>query len=162
MGIPCSICVHPKADAINAAIAAGVPYRRLRAQYGFSLSSISRHNARHMSPAWEDVEVPEADPREPLPERLERLLSYAETMYATAAAAGQGPQALAVLKEMRALLVDIGRVTGEIDTRNVTNVVNVMADPRIQWALGVMYAELAAYPEIRERIASRLQVEAPE
>ena len=37
-----------------------------------------------------------------------------------------------------------------------------MADPRIQWALGVMYAELAAYPEIRERIASRLQVEAPE
>jgi hypothetical protein len=39
----CSICTHPELAAIDRAMMAGASYRSLAAQYGLSVSSLSRH-----------------------------------------------------------------------------------------------------------------------
>jgi len=41
----CTVCRHPQRDAIDAAIVAGTPYRRIAAQYRLAEASIRRHKA---------------------------------------------------------------------------------------------------------------------
>ena len=48
MGRACTVCTHPEADAINAALEAGQTLRALAAQYGLSDSSLDRHARRNL------------------------------------------------------------------------------------------------------------------
>jgi hypothetical protein len=90
--------------------------------------------------------------------RLERLYALAEAMYAEAVAAGHGTQALNLPKEMRGQLETIGRATGQYVDRAVT-VANLLSNPEIHAARNVIYEELRDQPELRQRIAARLQPE---
>lgn len=49
MSRPCTVCQHEKREEIEAAIAAGLPYRRIAECYGVSISAISRHVRTHVA-----------------------------------------------------------------------------------------------------------------
>jgi hypothetical protein len=157
---PCSVCENANREDIDNALVSGRSLRDIATQYPpLTISALSRHHSRHVSPALTGIEMPAGVyRRDPLPVRLERLWTQAETMFAAAAEAGQGAQALAILKEMRGQLELIGRLSGELDTRPVT-VVNMLSSPEILAALNVVYSELADHPDLRQRIAARLQPE---
>ena len=82
-------------------------------------------------------------------------------MFRAAAAAGQGQQALAILKEMRGQLETIGRATGELDTRPVT-VVNLQTSPEWIEIRGLLLAALRPYPEAAVAASRVLQLKAGE
>jgi hypothetical protein len=51
-GPECTICGHPARQIIEARIIAGVPYREIAPDYGFSIMAITRHiNKGHMKAA---------------------------------------------------------------------------------------------------------------
>jgi len=80
----CSICKHEATAEINRSLLAGVPYRTLAAQYGVSLSALSRHT-KHID-RQREVYMTEQDLRhqavileklELLDHRLDRLFNAA-------------------------------------------------------------------------------------
>jgi hypothetical protein len=48
---PCSVCQHPARDAIDRAIVAGAPFRRIARQHGLSPDAVERHSAAHVAKA---------------------------------------------------------------------------------------------------------------
>ena len=44
----CVACGHPDRQELNQALAALVPLSRLSKKYGISISSLSRHRAKHL------------------------------------------------------------------------------------------------------------------
>lgn len=49
---PCTVCTHDEREAIDRALAAGEPFRRIAAQHsGTSEASLRRHKAQHLAPA---------------------------------------------------------------------------------------------------------------
>ena len=46
--MPCSVCTHPERGAIDKALAAGQPNRRIATQHGLTEAAIRRHRAAHL------------------------------------------------------------------------------------------------------------------
>ncbi len=64
MARPCSVCRHPERAAIDAALVAGEPYRRVASRFETSEASIRRHKghlSQHLARAHEAKEVAQAD-----------------------------------------------------------------------------------------------------
>ncbi len=45
---PCTVCIHPKRDEIDAAILDDRPYRIFAAHFGISQLAVYRHKANHL------------------------------------------------------------------------------------------------------------------
>jgi phosphoenolpyruvate carboxylase len=155
----CTICAHPACDSIDAALVSGEPMNVIAERYGVGPDAVRRHRQRHLSEALIAMQSAEqAERRATLLDRVEGLIERAETLYAAASQEGKSAQALSVLKELRELVRLLGQATGELDERPQVTV-NVLSSPEILAALNVVYSELADHPELRQRIALRLQPE---
>jgi len=159
MARACTICEHLHRDSIDAALVSGEPMNVIAERYGVGKDAVRRHRLRHLSPALAAMQTAEQeDRRATLLERIETLIERAETLYNAASAEGKSSQALAVLKELRELVRLLGQATGELDDRPQVTV-NLLSSPEILAALNVVYSELADHPDVRQRIAARLQPE---
>jgi hypothetical protein len=155
----CTCCVHPERDSIDAALVCGDSVRTIGSRFGVSPDAVSRHSRNHLSAALAGMRTQEqADRRATLLDSIETLIERAETLYNAASAEGKAAQALDVLKELRLQLELLGKATGELDDRPQVTV-NLLSSPEILAALNVVYAELADQPDVRQRIAARLQPE---
>jgi len=130
---PCTVCTHPDRDAIDRALAQSTPNRRIAAQYRLGEASVRRHRAEHLpatiTKATEAAEVIRADSlldqvRE-LQTRALALLDRAEN--------GKIHEGCAALRECRATIELIGKLTGEIGAQAVNvraQVVTLTADEK--------------------------------
>jgi len=158
----CTICEHVERDSIDAALVCGEPMPAIAKRHGVSRSAVQRHAKRHLSPALTALQTAEqTDRRATLLDRVEGLIARAEALYSAATEDGKSAQALAVLKELRELVRLLGQATGELDDRPQVTV-NLLSSPEILAALNVVYSELADHPDVRQRIAARLQPERPQ
>jgi len=159
MARACTICQHPARDSIDAALVSLEPMNVIAERYGVGKDAVRRHRLRHLSAALAGMRTAEQeDRRATLLDRIETLIGRAETLYSAAAEEGKSSQALAVLKELRELVRLLGQATGELDDRPQVTV-NLLSSPEILAALNIVYSELVAYPDVRQRIAERLQPE---
>ena len=124
----CSVCENPNRDDIDNLLVSGQSLRDIATRYPpLTPSALSRHHNRHVSAALMAMQAQvQADGRASLVDRIEVLIGNAETMFAAAALAGHGAQALAVLKELRSQLELLGKADGSLATAP-TVVVNLMA-----------------------------------
>ena len=128
-------------------------------RFGVGKDAVRRHRDNHLSAALVGMRTAaQEDRRATLLDRIETLIERAETLYSAAAEEGKSSQALAVLKELRELVRLLGQATGELDDRPQVTV-NLLSSPEILAALNIVYSELVAYPDVRQRIAERLQPE---
>lgn len=67
MARACSICTHERRADIDAAIAAGKPYRAIGRDFGVGNDAVSRHAAAHMPGATKQAEQPPVLPGPPAP-----------------------------------------------------------------------------------------------
>jgi transposase-like protein len=156
MGRPCSICAHPNRDDIDAALISGASYSAVSKQFGVGPESVRRHHDAHLSPALAAMEAAEQEAKQAtLLDRIEGLITRAETLYNAASDDGKSAQALNVLREMRGLLELYGKASGEIDSRPQVTV-NLMASPEWLVVRGVVFAALQNYPDARAAVAGRL------
>jgi hypothetical protein len=150
----CSICLHEQAAEIDRKVVGGVPYQKIAAQYGMSSKAISRHKVNHLSPGVVAVpDSPEISPEAPLLERLEAQLADTRLFLRIAKQRRIPGQGLAAMREMRATLELIARITGELDDRPTT-VINLTNSPEWLEIRGVIVDTIC--PECRLKLADAL------
>ena len=158
MGGICTICTHPDRDAIDLAIVSGVSQRATARQWCVSRDAVQRHALRHVSPALAAMQAErEREGATSLLNRVENLIGRTEKLLEAAEQDGKVSAALAAVRELRGLLELLGKASGELDTRPVTNVINLQTSPEWQQMRAVIFATLMQFPEAREVVTTKLR-----
>ena len=113
----CQVCMHPNLGEIERELREGVPYRTLSTKHGLNIASISRHLGGHIAKgkdkAFIKIDQTAAgmivDQVIELKTRAMRILDRAEE-------AGRNNVAISAIREARATLELIARITGELKT----------------------------------------------
>lgn len=118
-GRKCTVCKSPNRDLVDAALLEGASIESVVDASGLSFGSVQRHAKSHLPAALvEAVKTEQAAAAavraETLLESLRRLWAKAEDLLAQAESAGEYRTALAGVREARATLEVIGRITREI------------------------------------------------
>lgn len=115
MAATCSVCRHPKRRAIDKALALGTPVRDIAGRYGCSKSALARHAATDL-PARVTQAVEAAAVKDGLAivAEIRAVQAKALAICATAERTGDLRTAVAALREVRACLMDIGTLTGQV------------------------------------------------
>jgi hypothetical protein len=161
MGRKCSICTHAERKAIDAALVAGTSQCSIAKRYHVLQPSLSRHLSRgHLSPALKALKVDREQAADATArDRLDALIDSAQAVLDAAMKDGRPAVALQAVGQLRPLIEQLGKVTGEWAPDPLVTI-NLLQHPEGQQAIQIVMAELAAQPEIRARIAERLQLEA--
>ena len=93
--------------------------------------------------------------------QVQNLIRRAEAVLTAAERDGKSSTALAAVREVRACVDLMARLTGELNERPQVTVFNLLSEPQVIACLDVIYSELHDQPELRQRIAARLQGEQP-
>jgi hypothetical protein len=151
----CSICTHPKRDAINASLTANTEsLRDIAGRFGISKSALERHKAhipKALTLARQAEEITQADS---LLDHVQDLQARALTILNTAEESGDLKSALGGIREARACLELLAKLRGELDERPV---VNLTVNPVWLETRAVIITALAGYPEAREAVAKALE-----
>ena len=125
----CTICVHTGKETINQELVNGTAYRHIAARFDTSTGALQRHKNEHMpvtlAQAKEAEDVAQADD---LMTQLVDLQSKAMSILGKAEEAGEMRTALMALKEARATMELVGKVTGELIHKRETDLT-----PNVQW-----------------------------
>lgn len=112
----CTVCRHPEQARIDLELVAGTPQRVLAVRYGPSRAAVQRHKTEHLPlalvKATDAAQLAEADT---LLDQVEDTRRRARAYEAFAAAAGDVRLALVALREGRATLELLARVTGQLN-----------------------------------------------
>ena len=155
---PCTACISENREGIDAAIVERVPFRDIARRWNISKDAAMRHRI-HVSAALVAVhERKEASKAESLSDRVEQLYDRASHILDDAEASGRATVALSAVRELRAVVELLARLSGELDERPQTSVLNLIASPDWIDIRGTVLDALVPYPDARTAVASRLLV----
>jgi hypothetical protein len=151
----CTVCAHPKVEAIDMALVAGEPYRSVANRYeSLSQASVQRHSENHLpatlAQAKEAEMVAHADD---LLEQVRDLQVRTFAILEAAEASEQYRTALSAIREARANLELIGEITKELDRGTI----NLELSPEWLELRGVIVAALEPHPAARDSILRALE-----
>lgn len=154
----CKVCAHHERPEIDRRLASGGTNRGMAEEYGMSRDSVRRHRERHLSPALKSVATRrETAGAVKASDRAEQLYEKASRILETAEDAGQGQLALSAIKELRATVELLAKLSGELDERPQVNVVNVQSSPEWLAIQGQLMQALTSYPDARIAVAGALE-----
>lgn len=157
MGRPCSICTHDDREDIDGGLVSGTSLRDLAARFSVSVSALSRHSQDHVSAALRAVVVSrEREQAETLMDRVESLIERTERLLSSAETSGKVAQALAAVREMRALLELLGKASGELKPDGLVQVLNVQTSPEWLAIRSALLGALGPHPDARVAVAGAL------
>ena len=115
---------------MNQALLRGEASRVLARRLGLSRYALMRHARKHLNralaPAYTEKEISQA---QDLRQKLEGLLAESERLKQKAEKRGDYRTALAAVRELCRLIELVAKLTGELNERPQTNVLNVNFDP---------------------------------
>jgi hypothetical protein len=150
----CTICTDPERDAIDAALVAGEPFRRVAAQYSLTEQAIRRHRKAHLPAALTKAqEAKEAARADDLLAQLQALTAEAHRIKNQAERTGDYRTALAGIRELVRIVELLAKLRGELDERPQ---LNVLVAPEWLAVRAALMAALASYPEARAAVAEQL------
>ena len=119
MARTCTICRHDGKEEINRALLDSEPFRHIAARTGTSTTALQRHKNEHLPVALaQAVEAEQVANGDTLLEQLESLRAKASGILTAAEQAGDLRTALNGVKEIRATLELIAKLTGELVNRH--------------------------------------------
>lgn len=152
---PCSICTHPEREAIDAALVAGVPNRRIAAQYGMGETSVRRHKDAHIPPlvaqAHDAAVVFSADA---LTAQITGLLARGFAILDKSERGDSITDMCAAMREVRGVLTLIAKITGEIETQPT---INIIQSPEWIEFQSLILVAVQPYPDARQAIVAALR-----
>lgn len=163
----CSVCAHPDRLALEYTLACGAGQNATAERFGLGKDAVSRHWSNHVSDAWKAAtRLGPYGSREQLEQLcLDKSVSVVEGLHALYASyhaafianreAGATNQLISVGREMRAVLNDIGRITGEILPSVTTNLTVNTQYNSVSYAVSLsedLVVALADMPDALERI----------
>jgi transposase len=143
----CTVCEHPKREAIDRALVGGASNRSVASLYDVSEAAVRRHKANHLPAklvmAEKAAEVAQADN---LLEQVRDLQQSTLNILAEAEQSKQYRTALSAIREARGNLELLAKLLGELDERPVAN---LHISPEWLELRAVIVGALEAYPEAR-------------
>ena len=150
------MCIREDIDEINAALVGGVTGRKVAQDYPpLTQMSISRHKNAHLTADLVPFRGP-SSLQGTTAERVETLYARAEKVLAAAEHAKQGSLALNSIRELRAIVELIARLSGDLDERPTMQVLNVTTSPEWTDVRARILGALAPFPEARLAVARAL------
>ena len=151
----CSICAHPARVAIDDALVSSTPLRdivRRFADVPLTISSLSRHNRSHVSPALQAVivERQQAGAVSAL-DRLEDLYARDSAILDALQSEGNAGKSLQAVQVLAGVVEKLARVTGELDDRPVV-AVNLQSSGDWTALRSQILDALAQFPEARQAV----------
>ena len=146
----CTVCTHPLVEEINKELIGGATAEAMSKAYGLARSSVQRHKDRHIPQQLAEVhKAKELASGESLISQVIDLKARAENSYNRAVMANHIIAEIQAIRELRAITELSAKISGEISTRSVTNIV-IMPE----WVMlrGVILRALEPYPEARRAV----------
>ena len=157
----CQVCGSKQQAEINAALVAGKPSLRKLAQvYKIGVMSLSAHRKNHLSPSLVAVHVDPTTTTKTAISRVEGIIARLENYIATAEKAGLSAQALASVRELRATVELLAKLSGELDERP-TLTLNLSTTREWVDTRTIILTTLQDYPDALRALADRLTMLAP-
>ncbi len=151
----CTICEHPKREAIDRALVGGASNRSLASLYDVSEAAVRRHRTNHlparMVMAQEAAEIVHADT---LLDDVRGLQVSTLAILARAELSGELRVALSAIREARGNLELLAKMVGELDERPT---VSVLMGPAWLEARGRIVAALDGYPDAKGAVLKALE-----
>lgn len=152
---PCTACAHPKKEAIDHALIAGITHRALAKQYGVSVYALLRHQAAHLPEtlrhAKEEVEVTHALN---VVAQLHEINAESRAILHDARQSHDLPLALRAIDRIHKQVELQAKLLGDLDERPTVNL--TVSAEWVAIRTRLMQA-LAPYPEARLAVAACLQ-----
>ena len=150
----CTVCGHPERAALESALVAGEPTRRIAARFAVSDTALRRHKSDHVAQALAKAQAAAEIVRaEDLLGQVRALERKAETLLARAEHEGDLRTALLGVREARSCLELLAKLLGELDERPQ---VNLLVNPEWLRVRDLLLDALAPYPDARAAVAARL------
>jgi len=151
---PGTIATHPRRAAIDAAIVAGVPNRRIATQYEVSEAAVRRYKAEGLPATLVKAQEVE-DVRQALDivAQLKAINGAALTVLGEARRSGNGELALKAIDRIQRQIELQAKLLGELDERPQINL--VVSAEWLQVRLMIVQA-LAPYPEAQGAVVAAL------
>jgi hypothetical protein len=154
----CTVCSHPEREAIDAGLASGaLSVRTAAARYGLGRSTVGRHRQLHLPPSLIQLDQAEtARVVETARDRLERLLPRAERLLERAERSKRTRDATMALRELRAAIELLAKLTGELHERSTT--INIVGSAEWAELRQLIGRALLPYPDARRAVVDAVSV----
>jgi hypothetical protein len=138
----CTVCTHPQRAEIDKQLVGRVPLRKVVERYGTSTGALSRHS-HHIAGAIAKATdaalastcalaaakaVEQAGDAQTLLSRVQELNTRAIHILDAAQTAGQHQVALQAIREARACMELLGKLSGELQAKQINNVAVAVAE----------------------------------
>jgi len=151
----CSICSHEDRAGIDSALLTKNPLRGIARRFAVSEDALFRHKKDHISTlllkAQEVEEIAQADT---LLDQVKAIQTRTLSILDRADGAGDLKTALSAIRETRANLELLAKLTGDLDERTQ---INIMQNPQVVQLQSVIVEALAPYPEAEEAVLAALE-----
>lgn len=160
-GVACTVCTHADVDQINAMLLGKTTFAKVAVKFSLSKDAVRRHNDNHLGEvlaALKESQRAEAggDSTSALV-RLEELYERTNELLEQAQHAGNGGQVLQAVREARATLESIAKITGELNDKPQLTI-NLAASPEWMQLQGVLLAALSPFPDARLAVADAIDM----
>ena len=150
----CTVCTHAQRRAIDRALVLQIPFRNIAQQYDLSPDAVYRHGRDHLPALLATAqEAEDAAAADDLLAQLRDLHATTLALLKKADAAGSLGPALMAVREARGNLELLAKLTQQLDSRPV---LNLLIAPEWLTVRAVLLQALAPYPEARAAVAGRL------
>jgi hypothetical protein len=150
----CTVCTHPRRDAIDRQLIAQKPFRYVAEQTGLSITALHRHREAHL-PATLVKARENADVRHAIDvvDQLRAINQAAVAILIEARKASDADTALKAIDRIQKQIELQAKLIGDLD-EGVT--VNVLISPEWQELRGRILTALEAHPAARIAVAAAL------
>ena len=150
----CTICTHSERPASVRALVAQVPFRNIAQQHDLSPDAVYRHGREHLPTLLTKAkDAEEAAVADDLLDQLHNLQATTLSLLRKAERAGKLGTAVMAIREARGNLELLAKLTQQLDSRPV---LNLLIAPEWLAVRAVLLQALAPYPEARTAVAARL------
>jgi len=150
----CTICTHPRRDAIDLALLAGESFRNIAERFGTSATALHRHKDHlpgQLAKAHEAAEVVKADT---LLDRLKELNTETRAILKETRAGGNHDLALKAIARVEKQLELEAKLLGELQPEGMT--IKVYSTPEWLTLRAVVIHALQPYPEAAQAVGRAL------
>lgn len=152
-GPPCTVCQHPARDEIDAALVGGESNRSVGRRFSIAETTIRRHRVHIAETLTHAREIAAAARAEPLADQIGDLLRRGFGILDRAETRGTITEQCAAIRELRGVFSLLAKVSGQIDSRPVVNVIQSPEYVRVQTAI---LMALEPFPDARQAVADAL------
>lgn len=154
----CLACAHAERAELDQLLAQGTPDAQVARRFELSRDSVRRHRMNHLSASLRAIrERGDQAHGDRARDRLEVLYGAAMAVLDAGVEDGKASMTLAAVKELRALVELLAKLTGELDERPTVQVLNVATSPEWLETRQRMLQALQPYPEAARAVVLALE-----